>query len=121
MNKFIEEQLNGLESVDVQQLSETEFLIKKRQGTDSLSVNHYYLIELADYIISPSPNYTLASNWNKGVVPKSKHLKVMVTQILGKMIKVDGIGYDLDTGSDGEDAYMGLWLPLGGIKLLKSL
>ena len=114
MNKFIKEQLDNLESVDVQQVSELEYIIKRKASSDSISLNHYYLIELADYIIHPSDNFTLAANWNSGLVPTSKQIKAMVTQILGKMLKIDGIGDDNKT-------YMGLWLPMGGIKVVKEL
>ena len=78
------------------------------------------MFELADYIIHPSENFTLASNWNKGVVPKSKTIKAMVSQMLGKMIKVDAVGLS-EGGADSGDVYMGLWLPQGGIKILKNI
>ena len=45
----------------------------------------------------------------------------MVTQILGKMIKVDGCGYDLDDNTFNNDTYIGLWLPMGGVNIVKEL
>ena len=71
---------------------------------------------MADYIVHPNENFTLAANWNKGIVPKSKQLKAMITQIMGKMIKVDAVGED-----DENNIYVGLWLPMGGIKVVKKL
>ena len=79
-----------------------------------MSVGNCYLIELEDYIIHPSVNFTLASNWNRGVIPASKTLKCMVTQILGRMVKVDGLG-------DHSDSYTGLWLPMGGVKIIEKI
>lgn len=122
MNKFIEEELNKCKLAAVEQVSDTEYLIKKKTVEDiGFEVNKYYIVELENYIINPPETFTLSANWNNDVVPKSKNLKVMVTQIMGKMIKVDGCGFDIETNSDLNDIYLGLWLPQGGVKILKKL
>ena len=122
MNKFIEEELNKCKTAKVEQISDTEFLISQKTVEEiGFQLNNYYIIELENYIINPPDTYTLSSNWNNGVIPKSKHIKAMVTQILGKMIKIDGCGFDVDANSDLNDVYLGLWLPQGGIKILKKL
>lgn len=115
MNKFIEQELNKCKNLKMEQKSDTEFFIPKKQNvSDQLELNKCYEIELADYIIHPSENFTLASNWNKGIVPTSKNLKAVIVQLLGKMVKVDA------TGEKGE-TYIGLWLPMGGIKIRGEL
>ncbi len=117
MNKFIEEELHKCKVADIQSISDTEYLVTKVKSPDkTLMVNGCYLIELADYIIHPNENFTLADNWNKGVIPKSKYLKASVTKIMGKMIKVDAI-----SDQDNNEAYLELWLPMGGIKVLKEI
>jgi len=117
MNKFIEEQLQKCKVAKIETISEDEFFIHKKKETDGvIQLNNYYLIELADYIIHPNENFTLAANWNKGVVPKSKLLKAMITQTLGKMIKVDAV-----SDEDENEVYFGLWLPMGGVKVVKKL
>ena len=122
MNKFIEEELNKVKNAQIEQISETEFVItKKKDVSDLIKLNSYYIIELADYITNPSENFTLASNWNRGIVPQSKYLKIMVTQMLGKMVKIDGCGFNLSSNEDLKDSYFGLWLPIGGIKIIKEL
>lgn len=117
MNKFIEKELNNCRSAVPEKVTETQYIIHK---LDDLTpqVGGSYIIELANYITHPSENFTLASNWNRGIVPKSNCLKCVITQIMGKMIKVDGIGYN---GEDLKDSYVGLWLPVGGIKIIKKL
>ena len=121
MNKFIEDELKKCKVAHIEKVSETEYSVtKQKEASDIIKLNSYYIIELEDYIIHPNENFTLAENWNKGVVPKSKLLKVMITQIFGKMIKVDAVGVGSDF-NDLSDAYMGLWLPLGGVKILKEL
>ena len=122
MNKFIEEQLQKCKVAEVEAVSDVEFHIKQKKSTEQIfQLNNYYILELADYIIHPNENFTLASNWNKGIVPQSKYLQCMITQILGKMIKVDGCGYSLDDSAFNNDTYLGLWLPMGGIKIIKEL
>ena len=37
------------------------------------------------------------------------------------MLQFDGIGYDIETGSYKEDIYKGLWLPQGGIEIIKEV
>ena len=113
MNKFIEKELNNCKSAVPVKVSETQYIIHK---LDDLTpqVGESYLIELASYITHPSENFTLASNWNKGIVPKSKTLNCVITQIMGKMIKIDGVG-------EHSDSYVGLWLPMGGTKIIKKL
>lgn len=78
MNKFIEKELNNCKSAVPVKVSETQYVIHK---LDDLTpqVGESYLIELADYITHPSENFTLASNWNRGIVPKSKNLNCVIT------------------------------------------
>ena len=120
MNKFIEEELKKCKVADIEILSDTEILIKQRKKTE-LQLNNYYIIELENYIIHPNINFTLAENWNKGIIPKSKYLKCMIIQIMGKMIKIDGSGYDIENNNDLNDVYLGLWLPMAGVKIIKQL
>lgn len=98
-----------------------EFSIKRRESSKAAEQNRCYIIKLAPYIVHPSDNFTLASNWNKGIVPKSEYLKCTITQIMGKMLKVDGTGYDFVTGSDLNDSYIGLWLPSAGVEIKEEL
>ncbi len=83
--------------------------------------NHYYLIQLADYILNEPPNFSLSANWNKGIKPVSQFLKVEVNKIMGKMIQVSGYGFDWETQSDKSDNYLGLWLPLASIGVVQEL
>ena len=84
-------------------------------------VGNCYIIQLADYVLHEPQNFTLSTNWNKGVVPKSMYLKVQIVNIMGKMIQVDGAGYDVLNQTDLSDAYIGLWLPLASIGVVAQL
>lgn len=122
MNKFIENELKKCEVAEIEQVSATEFNVKKKKNIlDLIKVNFCYIIKLENYIINPNENFTLHVNWNNGVIPKSQYMKVIITQIMGKMIKIDGCGFDFDSKVDLKDSYLGLWLPLGGIKIMQEL
>ena len=120
MNKFIKKELDKCKVAKIPLISDDTIIIEiKRPNEDILSediaVNSCYVIELADYILKPPPGFTLASNWNRGINPTSKHLKCVMVQIMGKMIKIDGQGYDLQMM-----LHMGLWFPRA-IKILQKL
>ena len=89
--------------------------------TFPIHVGKCYLIQLADYVLHEPPNFTLSSNWNNGVVPKSPFLKVQVSKVMGKMIQVDGSGFDTVRQVDCDDAYIGLWLPLASIGVVQEI
>ena len=96
MNQFIKEQLDKCVGVDIEQTDTNTFLIHKKSSdipTD-LQQNHYYIIEVEDYIIHPFEGFTLHDNWNNGNVPTNKNMQIYVTQIMGKMVKVESKGCD---------------------------
>ena len=126
MNKFIKAELakvNNTVKLPYYDDNTLELVIPKREEEQKigLEVNNYYLIELADYILNPPPNFTLASNWNRGVNPTSKFLKIFVNQIMGKMVRVDGCGFDISAQKDLSDIYSGLWLPEASIVIHQKL
>lgn len=79
------------------------------------------VLQLAPYIMKEPPNFSLSSNWNKGVIPSSEYLKVEIVDVYGNMIKVDGIGYDYTTKTDKQDTYLALWLPKQGTSIVEKL
>lgn len=125
MNPIIKKQLEKCQIAQIPKFDEDtlELIIPKQcpQGSAALTLEHYYQIELADYLLNPPPEFNLHINWNRGVIPSSKVMRVYPIQKLGNMVKVDGCGYDPSTESLTEDQYMGLWLPADGIKILKEI
>lgn len=83
-------------------------------------VGKLYRIELAPYIVNEPATFTLSTNWNKGIVPKSYILQVQVVNVAGKMIQVDGSGYDVENDRLLEP-YTGLWLPQGGVTIIQEI
>lgn len=124
MNDIIKEQLKKVRWVALPDYDDnTTQMIIKKQGKPTLEFNvgHFYIFEIADYILTPSDTFTLASNWNKGIIPQSKYIRCQILQIMGKMIRVGAIGYDLSNQTDKSDIYESLWLPKAGIKIIDYL
>lgn len=83
-------------------------------------VDKCYLIHLDKSLLINDPNSLLISNWNKGSVPPSEYMKVDVSKILGKMIYINGLGYNPDTNEDYDDVWSG-WLPTSLIEMISLL
>lgn len=122
MNKFIKEQLNNCRVAKIPQFddSTTHLIItRKNDASDVLELNKYYLIEiLKDNITKDLINeiqnrsaYTIMST----------HLKCMPNRFEEGWTRFDGTGYDISTGTDLKDIYLGLWLPRNCYKIVKEL
>lgn len=124
MNPLIKEQLKKINRVKVPSFDEntqTITLLKSDiQSTDSLQEDRCYLISVEDYILNPPEGFTLHSNWNNNIVPKHKFMKIDVSKIMGKMVKVNSVGYDMKHQVDCNDVWSG-WLPRKSITIIESL
>lgn len=71
----------------------TQIFIKKSGSEQSSQIeqNKVYSITIADYVINPPSTFSLAETWNNGTKPTLTQQKVLVVQILGKMIKVQSL------------------------------
>lgn len=90
------------------------------QEAQSCIPNHCYLIELEDYLVNPPPTFAFHINWNGNNIPKSKHYKCECLQLMGKMVKINGVGFDWENQVDLYDMWSG-WLPLKSIKIIQEL
>ena len=59
-----------------------------------MEVNRVYKVTIADYVINPPDNFSLAEQWNNGTKPTLTEQKVLVVQKLGKMIKIKSLDED---------------------------
>lgn len=124
MNSTIKKQLQNCRVANIPAFDNntTEILIKKGNefAVSPYQVGRCYLIELADYIINPPPDFTLADNWNQGRTPKYKHYKCEIKAVAGKMVRFMGSGYDIVTDTDANYVWDG-WAPQKGIKIIEEL
>ena len=124
MNELIKKQLESCRVANIPPFSDddTQIVITRGQvsSVSPYQVHKCYVIELADYILNPPPNFTLADNWNKGSIPKYKYYKCEISAVMGNMVKISGCGYDNASDSDYNEFWEG-WLPQSGVKLIKEL
>lgn len=124
MNPIIKDQLERCKVAQLPAYSDNDTLICIPKGAgvevSPYQVHRCYLMELDDYITHPSEDFTLAANWNKGSVPQSTYYLAEISQVVGKMVKITGRGYDIVTNQPTLDIWEG-WLPQKGIKLIKEL
>lgn len=123
INPLIKTQLNNCRSANIPIINDETYTIHMPRSSDQLisqyQIGTCYLIELADYIIHPSPEFTLAENWNQGRVPSFKHYKAVITGVQGKMLKFLGSGYDIMNDQDTTTVWEG-WVPQKGVKILET-
>lgn len=128
MNPLIKAQLDKINYINLPHYDEeTNYLIIPKCGnpppgtiTIELQEGKYYLIMVEDYIIKPFDGFTLHDNWNKGIPPKHKYMKVEILKIMGNMININSIGFDNESKMDIMDSWVG-WLPKKSITTLQEL
>lgn len=121
MNKLISNELKKVAVADLSNHDKTknEFIIPRFKQV-RLEENSYYLIKLDDALLKPDGMSTLSANWNKGTVPPHKYMKVDVSRVMGKMVQVNGLGYDYDKKEDLSVMWSG-WLPVTQIEVISKL
>lgn len=123
MNEIIKEQLKLLKVAELPEFDDntTDITIPKQEAKEyNINVGKCYLIELENYIINPPETFTLHINWNNNIIPKDKYMKVEIVGIMGKMVKVNGVGYDFVNKLDLNTMWEG-WLPRKAITIIKEL
>lgn len=114
MQKFIKQQLLKVNiALPEWDDNTTHMIISRDYSTEKknrFTVGGNYDIIIEDYIINEPSNFTLSANWNGGTKPPEHHMSVTIVQIMGKMIKISGVGKTSGTHWEG-------WLPQKGIKV----
>ena len=86
-----------------------------------VNVGGYYIIELERYIVNPPPTFTLHDNWNNGIAPKEKVMQCVVEKVMGKMVYINGIGYDRENCSYIDGTEWQGWIPQKSIEIVRRL
>ena len=123
MNPLIKVQLDKIRGVDLPPYDDNTLTInieRMSHSSNELKQDECYLISVEDYILNPPDGFTLHTNWNGNKIPKHKFMKVDVTKIMGKMIKVNSIGYDMFNNTNINDMWEG-WLPEKSITVIERL
>jgi len=125
MNRLIIEQLNQCQKAQVPPLNGDETVIYIPKGAaiipQRVEQGGYYIISLEPYVINPPDGFTLHDNWNNGVAPKQNTMQCVVEMVMGKMIRINGIGFDRAKQSYIDGTEWCGWLPEKSITIIKRL
>lgn len=123
MNKYVIEELKKCKVAQLPPYNSStrHLIIPKAQNVEQyLQPGKCFLIKLEPYILNPPEGFTLHDNWNQGRKPPQQFMKVEIAQVMGKMIKVNGLGYDYANQRDTDEIWEG-WLPKKAISIISSL
>lgn len=124
MNSLIKAQLEMVKRAALPDYDEntTEIVIHKGQHCSEclFEKGSCYLIKLENYLLHPSETFTLRANWNNNQIPRDTYMKCEVQQVMGKMIRIQGIGFDYIQKKDLNSVWSG-WLPVKSITIVSRL
>ena len=121
MNKYIKEQLDKVKVADLSNYDESANIYHiPKFNQFKYEVDKCYLIKLDKTLLEKSNYPILVDNWNHGTCPTCEFMKADVTKVLGKMIQVNGFGYDYEHKQDLNTLWSG-WLPIGQITMIQQL
>ena len=122
MNKLIRQQLEKLNLPNKPEYDEsTTHLVFPKQNSETVQenssfvINGVYKIVIANYIVSPPPDFTLDTDWNKGRHIADTTLLIQITQLAGKMLRFTGRGYNFNTDTTNDNFYDQMWIPAKSI------
>ena len=125
MNQLILSQLKLCKKAKIPSIDGTETLIKIPKGVlevpSFVEVGGYYIVEFENYIVNPPSNFTLHDNWNGGKAPKEKVMQCVIEQVMGKMVRINGIGYDRISSQYIDGTEWRGWIPQKAISIIKRL
>ncbi len=109
-SKVVKKQLEKLNWAELGSFdSTTNSYIIKKYSKPSYEAGKMYIIRLPESIVNQH-NSVLAANWNSGRAPQFSCMKAYVSRIMGKMLYVDSVAYDLENQQDLSLSWSG-WLP----------
>lgn len=125
MNELIKAQLRLCQKAKVPELSGNETKIYIPKGAillpEFVSIGGYYIIKLSQYVVDPPEGFTLHANWNNGIGPKEQTMQCVVENVLGKMVRINGIGFDIINSCYIEGTEWQGWVPQKSITIIKHL
>ena len=109
-SKIVELQLKQVNYADLSHYDETTGVFNiPKYSKPKFDIGKMYIIQVANELVNNN-NSVIASNWNNGTSPKSAYLKIYINKMVGKMIYVDSLVFNIETNSDTNIMWSG-WLP----------
>jgi len=110
MRELIKQQLAKVNYADLSNYDETTGVFNiPKYSKPKFDIGKMYIVQVANELVNNN-NSVIATNWNNGTSPKGACLKIYVSKIVGKMLYVDSLVFDLATKSDTMILWSG-WLP----------
>lgn len=121
MNPLIRQQFQNVIRLKVPPLTDSTRVVRFSKSDLKLplefQVDKYFVISLERDLFFDT---TVSERWNKGGFPPSEFMLVIVLNIVGKMIQVEGVSYDPITGHNAKIPWTG-WLPVSQVKIEMEL
>lgn len=109
-SKIVETQLKKCSYADLSHFDNTTGVFNiPKYSKPKFDIGKMYIIQVANELVDNNSS-VIATNWNSGTSPKSQFLKIYVSKMVGKMIYVDSLVFNIDTKSDTNITWSG-WLP----------
>ena len=109
-SKIVETQLKKCSYADLSHFDSTTGVFNiPKYSKPKFDIGKMYIIQVANELVNNNSS-VIATNWNNGTSPKSQFLKIYVSKMVGKMIYVDSLVFNIDTKSDTNITWSG-WLP----------
>lgn len=117
-NRIINEQLKKVENADLSNYdANTNSYFIPKKTTIKVEEDCCYIFQLKDTAFT---NATVNTNWNGSNIPKYYYYKADVIKKMPGMIKIMGVGYNINTGEDINSFWSG-WLSMNDIIVLQKL
>ena len=109
-SKIVETQLKKCSYADLSHFDNTTGVFNiPKYSKPKFDIGKMYIIQVANELVDNNSS-VIATNWNSGTSPKSPFLKIYVSKMVGKMIYVDSLVFNIKTKSDTNITWSG-WLP----------
>ena len=121
MNKIIYRELKKCKNIDTSSISQDDTVLYFKRRVDTpIFEGSCYILELDKTLLNINNNPALAYNWNNGTVPTDTGYKCEILKLMGNMVKINGLSYDLENNIDTNRMWSG-WLPKESIKVIKEI
>lgn len=118
MNKYLAKLLN---TTSVPYTVENNVVTFTEQRPIVPTVGHYYIVKFARYILFPYEGLTLHANYNNNIPPHTEYMEIEVWEVSDTMVRINGVGFDPDTGVELRDIRWNGYIPLQGITFLREI
>lgn len=116
-----------LEKIDIpiEWVSEDELIIKRVDinsfNNSLIEVGKCYLFEIGQTEVAKNILKIASDNWNDGRYIDCSGLSAEVIKVLGDMIQVNGVGYDLFKDEPLNSVFYNYWLNKEAIRVIKII